>query len=293
MTNRITDIKVSLNEAEEDQLRKEGFLQNPVNLNKRAGGDKIYLWYSTGSGSPITRIQISYSVDMSASLERAGYIKVDKDLNAGTGGDAIYLWYYKGSSEYDIPIVDLFVSSEPQEESQLFLFSWERLACNLNRRSSGLRIYLWVRKEKTAYISDITATADFQGDDELIKSGYVRLDENTNRGAGGKRVFIWYRQTTDSNRALTDLQISTSRHESEELARKHYKQVDQDLNEGAGGVKVFLWFKKQAGSDPIKTATLVIGRIYVLPYERAGVQAIEKSLNSGNDGAQVYLCFYQ
>ncbi|XP_072242969.1 uncharacterized protein [Leuresthes tenuis] len=295
MTGRITEIKVSQNEAEEEQLLKEGFTPNPVNLNKRAGGDKVHLWYKRGSGAGITKIQVSYNDDMVGSMLTNRYMKVDGDLNAGTGGDSIYLWYAGGSSEYDIPIVDLFVSTEPQGESQLFQFGWERLSCNLNRKSSGSRIYLWVRKEKPAYICDITATADFQGDFQLIMQGYIRVDENINRGAGGKRVFLWYRQHPDSQKALTDLQITTTSCEMEKWQRKHYERVDQDLNAGTTGPPVYLFYSKNQSKSnpPIKNATLVIGKGYSLPYERAGVQVIDKNLNTGNDGATEFLCYYQ
>ncbi|KAM4577539.1 uncharacterized protein PAE49_007302 [Odontesthes bonariensis] len=295
MTDSIIEIKVSMNVNEEEQLRKQGFTPNPVNLNKRAGGNKIYVWYKRGSGAPITRIQVSYDEAMTGSLKTNRYIRVNGNLNAGTGGDGIYLWYTTGSSEYDIPIVDLFVSTEPQEESQLFQFDWERLSCNLNRKAGGSRIYLWVRREKPAYICDITATANFKEDHLLIQQGYIRVDENTNRGAGGKKVFIWYRQHPDRQKALTDLQISTNTSEMEKWQRKNYKRVDQDLNEGTTGPPVYLFYCKTGSNcgQPIKTASLIIGKTYSLPYERAGIQVIQENLNTGNDGAKLYLCFYQ
>jgi len=295
MAGSITDIKVSLNEAEEEQLLREGFTPNPVNLNKRAGGDKVHIWYKRGSGAAITKIQVSFNDDMIGSLMTNRYMKVDGDLNAGTGGDSIYLWYAGGCSEYDIPIVDLFVSTEPQGESQLFQFGWERLSCNLNRRSSGSRIYLWVRKEKPAYICDITATADFKEDFILIQQGYIRVDESTNRAAGGKKVFIWYRQHPDSQKALTDLQISTNPSEMEKWQRKHYEQVDQDLNDGTTGPPVYLFYSKNQSKSnpPIKTATLLVKKIGLASYEKAGVQVIQENLNIGNDGAAEFLCFYQ
>ncbi|XP_072242970.1 uncharacterized protein [Leuresthes tenuis] len=295
MTGRITEIKVSQNEAEEEQLLKDGFTQNPVNLNKGTEGYKMYIWYKRGSGAAITKIQVSYNDDMSKSLMTNRYMKVDGDLNAGTGGDSIYLWYAGGSSEYDIPIVDLFVSTEREVECQLFQFGWERLSCNLNRKAGGSRLYLWVRKEKPAYICDITATADFQGDDLLIKQGYIRVDESTNRAAGGKRVFLWYRQHPDSQKALTDLQITTTSCEMEKWQRKHYERVDQDLNAGTTGPPVYLFYSKNQSKSnpPIKTATLLVKKIGLSSYVKAGVQVIEENLNTGNDGAAAFLCYYQ
>ncbi|KAM4575687.1 uncharacterized protein PAE49_006116 [Odontesthes bonariensis] len=295
MTGSIIEIKVSMNVAEEEQLRKQGFTQNPVNLNIGTSGFNIYLWYKRGSGAPITRIQVSYDEAMTGSLKTNRYMKVKGDLNAGSGGDGIYLWYTTGSSEYDIPIVDLFVSTEREVESQLFQFDWERLSCNLNRKAGGSKIHLWVKREKPAYICDITATANFKGDHLLIQQGYIRVDENTNRAAGGKKVFIWYRQHPDRQKALTDLQISTNTSEMEKWQRKNYKRVDQDLNEGTSGPPVYLFYCKTGSNcgQPIKTASLLIKKIGLASYEKAGVQVIQESLNTGNDGAPEFLCFYQ
>ncbi|KAM9738177.1 uncharacterized protein ACNS7B_013608 [Menidia menidia] len=291
MTYVISDIKVSLNEAEEEQFRKEGFLQNPVNLNKGNSGNKVYFWYKSDFGTPITRIQFSINEDRTDTLYRAGYIKVDKDLNAGTGGDTIYLWYYRGSSEYDIPIVDLFVSTDRENEAQLFQYDWERLACNLNRKAGGTRMYLWVRREKIGYVCDITATSDFQGDDNLLKGGYVRVDENTNRAAGGSRVFIWYRQTTDSKKAVREIVVSGPGNKG----TTGYIKLDQDLNQGTTGIPLHLYYTRDdlISPKPIRTISLIVKKTGLKAYEIAGVRVIGTDLNSGNDGDALFLCFYK
>ncbi|XP_061592963.1 uncharacterized protein LOC133457676 [Cololabis saira] len=289
----ITAIDVSLNEGQEEMLRGNGYIQNPVNLEKRSSANPIYLWYKRGSSPGITRVQLSLYDAMTKGLKQAGYQMIDKDLNSRSGGTAIYLWYCCDSTGFDAPIVDFFLSTEPQEEAQLFRLGWERLACNLNRKSSGSRIYLWVKRERPMYLCDIKATKGFDADAELFNNSYIRIDENTNRGAGGPQVFIWYRQKADSSKAITDLQVSTNHSEYQRFEHSGYSLVDQDLNVGTGGDQINLWYKRDGHQAPIKTATLIIGRTYLLPYQRAGVKVIDKSLNTGNDGPKHYLSFYQ
>ncbi|XP_041830200.1 uncharacterized protein LOC121632622 [Melanotaenia boesemani] len=290
----ITELQVSLNKAEEAELRERHFKKLSIDLNKGVGGKEIHLWYKEGNCSPITRIQFSFNTEMSEGLNTAGYHKVDKNLNAGACGNEIYLWYYKGSSVYDIPIVKVDVSTD--DEAQKFKFGWERTACDLNRNAGKQWIYLWLQREKQVYVCDITANNSSAGDQEYFENGYIRVDENTNRGAGGASVFIWYRLTTDPKGGLTDLQISTNDKEYENLQNGNYQPVNQDLNKGTKGKDVFLWYKKAHCDSPIKTITVIFNKELVEPFQHAGVHVIDKSLNSGNGcgcwpATQMFLCF--
>ncbi|XP_047434150.1 uncharacterized protein LOC125003927 [Mugil cephalus] len=274
MTTYITELAVSLNEAEESQLRKRNFQKIYVNLYQGAGENGIYLWYKTGSSGPITRIQFSFTSAMTKGLNNTGYTKIDKDLNAGTEGDNIYLWFYNGSSEYDVPIVSIDVTLT--DDAQKFKSGWERSACDLNRDAGGKMIYLWVKREKPTYICDITATEGFGGDDEHFKNGFIRVDQDTSRGAEGSYVFIWFRLTTDS--------------------KKHgYQMVNIDLNQGTGGNQVLLWYKKDPKCvNPVKDFTLIVGSGFIATFKRAGVVVIDKSLNTGNSSYyDMYLCYYR
>ncbi|XP_041834091.1 uncharacterized protein LOC121635097 [Melanotaenia boesemani] len=296
VTMYITELQVSLNKAEEAELREHHFKKLSIDLNKGAGGKEIHLWYKEENCSPITRIQFSFNTEMSEGLNSAGYRKVDKNLNAGTGGDEIYLWYYKGSSVYDIPIVKVDVSTD--DEAQKFKFGWERMTCDLNRNTGGHWIYLWLQREKQVYVCDITATDSSAGDQEYFENGYIRVDENTNRGAGEASIFIWYRLTTDPKGGLTDLQISTNDKEYENLQNGNYQPVNQDLNEGTQGNDVFLWYNKADCNSPIKTITVIFNKELVEPFQQAGVHVFDKSLNSGNGSGcwpatQMFLCFYK
>lgn len=293
MAKYITRIDVSLDATQEQSLQSQGFKQIPVDLNKGAGGNSIYIWYKCGS-EPITRIQIEFNKEMAAGLANAGYKKVDKDLNAGAGGNIIHLWYFRGSDrKYHTPIVELNVTTDAESEADKFTSGWERLACDLNRGAWGNWIHLWVRREKPTYIHEITATDSYGSDADLFKKGYIRLDEDTNRGAGGAFVFIWYRPTTEAKEALTDLKISTSVEEHQELQQQGYNPVSVNLNDGTSGPLVYLWHKHDEVNIPVQAVNLLLNKDAVKPYEKAGVTVIERSLNTGNDGVPEHLCFYR
>ena len=121
---------------------------------------------------------------------------------------------------------------------------WERLTCDLNRKSGGKWIHVWVKRERQTFVCDVAATDSFSSDEQMLRAGYIRMDEDTNRGADGNYVFIWYRQTIDPQRALTDLQVSTNSSERQVLAQRNDQKVNINLNEGTDSA-VYLWYKIQ------------------------------------------------
>ncbi|XP_030601524.1 uncharacterized protein LOC115791552 [Archocentrus centrarchus] len=288
----ISELQVSLNKTEEYDLHGQGFTKIFVNLNKGAEGNTVYLWYKKGN-TAITRIQISFNNEMTKGLMDAGFHKINKNLNEGTSGDQLYLWYYKGSLKYDVPITDLFVSTQGADEPKIYKQGWERLACDLNRRAGGNWIHLWLKREKPTYIQEIKATNEYAGDDDNFNEGYIRVDEDTNRGAGGPSVFIWYRQTTDPKEAITKMAISTNDDESKNLQSQGYQIVNRDLNEGTKGKEVYLWYKNDTSSPNTKAITLLINASAKQVYEKDGIKVINKNLNSGNHGVPMYLSYYQ
>lgn len=69
--------------------------------------------------------------------------------------------------------------------------------------------------------------------------------------------------------------------------------MNQDLNEGTGGNEVNLWYKKDGSKNPIKAVTVITNQGAVGPYQSAGVNVIEGSLNAGGNGVLIYVCFNQ
>ncbi|XP_033999300.1 uncharacterized protein LOC117493015 [Trematomus bernacchii] len=290
MSCYISELDVSLNEAEEGELTNRGFKKINIDLNKGSGGNFIYLWYKNGSEA-ITKVQVSFNDEMADGLTKACYTKIDKDLNAGAGGSPLYLWFFKGSGEFDTPIVDISVTTDAANEAEKFASGWQRVACDLNRGAGGNWIHLWLKREKQTYICDVDATDSYGSDMDLFQNGYIRVDEDTNRGAGGAYVFIWYRQTTDPEKALENLQVSITEDQYLEYQQQNYQSVDVDLNKGTGGNKVILWYKKR--SNPIKAIGLLVNQDAVKEYPEAGIKLIMGNLNAGNKGNVEHLYFYQ
>ncbi|XP_055088160.1 uncharacterized protein si:dkey-30j10.5 [Periophthalmus magnuspinnatus] len=101
MASYITDIAVSLNQAEEQNLQARGFKKINVSLNP--GGNPVHIWYKKNpEADPITRIQVSFEDGMCDGLINAGYTKVNRNLS--TGGE-VFLWYFSSSTEFDTNIV--------------------------------------------------------------------------------------------------------------------------------------------------------------------------------------------
>lgn len=286
MSKYITDLEVSLSQAEEEQLRKKEFRK--INVDVTQGqGDPIYIWYKRGHKGAITRIQLTHMQDMQQGLISMAYTKIDKDLKAGTSSDPVNLWYYKGALESDVPIVDLCLTTEPHDEAPKFGLSWERLACDLTLKDMGNRVYLWVKRETTSYICAVTATDKFSDDTSYFQNGYVRMDVNTNKGAGGAHVYIWYLLTTDDRKTLRELQISFNDEEYESYEKQGYERVKVNLNKWTASDPQYLWYKNAGPQDAIKAVSLVADPASVEIYKKAGVQVIEKNIGKG---AQ-YLCF--
>ncbi|KAK9963853.1 hypothetical protein ABG768_007014 [Culter alburnus] len=289
---QITKLDVSTSQEEEQILGAQGYHLINVNLNEGARGNQVLLWFKKESGNrPVTRIEFSFIDRMKSGLADAGYEVVNRDLNAGVAGDYIFLWYFYGSTEYDIPIVDLTVSKDANEEPVLLKDGWEKLGCDLNRNAGGNFIYLWVKREKTSYIQEIAATVDFSSDKHMFELGFTRVCEDTNRGAGGQNyVFLWYRRTTDKKKALTALDVSTSLQEESKLQKEGYKKLSVDLNKGTGGNVVYLWYKTE-GDQSIQAMALLINSKAYSEYKKAGINFIEKNLNEGNKGWKMYMAY--
>ncbi|CAL9692160.1 unnamed protein product [Knipowitschia caucasica] len=286
----ITDIEVSLNQADEQQLQGQGFHRINEDLNQGCWGYPVYIWYKRQPGvDPITRIQISFVNKMNAGLTDAGYQKLDKNLIPGS---PVYLWYFKGQTEYDTPIVNLEVSTQANDDALKMKLGLERVGYNLNRSRQWMQ--LWMKREKPTYICDVTATNSFGSDADLFGKGYIRIDDTTNTmwWGGITSNFLWYRQTTDKNKALTNLQISNNTNQNQQWQQQGYKLVNVNLNEGTGGNAVYLWYKKVKGENPVKTL-LLLSQLYGLtPFEKIGATIIQEGVNPSYNGPQRYLCYY-
>ncbi len=292
-THLITKLNVSTTKDEEEILGAQGYQLINNNLNEGTKQNQVFLWYKKECGlKPVTRIQFSFNDNMKSGLADAAYEHVNRDLNAGARGDHIFLWYFYGSTESDIPITSLEISKDAKEEPALLKDGWERLGCDLNRNAAGGNfIYLWVKREKPSYICEITATVDFSSDKQKFDLGFTRVDEDTNRGAGGNKVFLWYRRSTDKSKALTALNVSINFQENVRLQNEDFKKLSVNLNSGTSGNDVYAWYLTEGCEAQIKNIVLLINSNTWTVYQKAGVSFVDKNLNEGNKGMEMYLAY--
>lgn len=286
----ITKLGVSTSKDDEEILGAQGY--QLINVDLGTCKNRIFLWYKKECGMrPVTRIQFSFLDEMSKGLDSAGYEKIDKNLNAVPGGKPINMWYFYGNTEFDIPITNLEVSKDAKEEPALLLDGWERLGCELNRGAVKNLIYLWVKREKPSYISEITASSEFTSDKQKFDLGFTRVDEDTNRGAGGNYVYLWYRRTTDKSKALTALNVSTDFQENVRIQNEGFKKVSVNLNAGTTGNDVYAWHLNEGCESQIKAMVLLINSDACAVYQKAGVNFVNKNLNEGNKGQEMYIAY--
>ncbi|XP_023199802.1 uncharacterized protein LOC111610332 isoform X2 [Xiphophorus maculatus] len=261
MPKFITHIDISLNGDEELWFSNNGYTKLPLDLNKEAGGNDVFLWYKTGDYRAITRIQFSFND-----------------------------WMKKGYTECDVPIVELDLSTNEADDTKKVQPQWERSACDLNRGAGGDWIHLWMKRQHQTYICDIQASDGDISNHELLRQGYTRIDEDINRDSGGPDIFIFYQQTTDEKKAITDLKISTDTKESR-LVKAGYQKVKTNLNDGTRGTPLYLWYKKDETNKPPITFITVVNMMAKEEYVKAGFNVIDTDLNLKNSGHKMFLCF--
>ncbi|CAL1579218.1 unnamed protein product [Knipowitschia caucasica] len=281
----ITGLHVSINFDEKKLLESKGFQQITKNLNEGiAGANSIYLWYKKGDTAPITRVQVSFNEEMAVKL--TGYHKIDKNLNTGTSGKPLYMWFSKTTGDYDVPITDIVVTVDPNSEVAQLTTS------DLNLGTRGKFVYAWLKRERPIYICDVTATATYGQDLSLFSKGYTRVDVNTNMGTrGGAEVFIWYRKTINKELSLVALDVSINQEQAEKLKQLNYNMVGVNLNENTSGSDVYLWFQTKPKLDRVRGLVLLRNSDAVEVYKRGRVTVVERSLNAGNHGDIIYMCF--
>jgi hypothetical protein len=78
-----------------------GFTKYPVDLNKGAGGDFIYLCYKRGVGAPVTGMAVGINTNP-VSQAPDGWTLIPVDLNRNAGGYYVYLYYTKYPGQADV-----------------------------------------------------------------------------------------------------------------------------------------------------------------------------------------------
>lgn len=277
MSKYITELAVSIDTNEAEGLLKRGFKKIPIDLMQDKHDYSIYLWYKKGDSAAITKVQLTYMENMQSGLSKLKYTRIESDLSGGTNKNPVNLWYFKGTTHADVPIVEVEVSIDPENEAMMFSRGWERLACDLTLTNKETKVYLWMKRETPTFIQDIDATGDYSRDVGLLELGYTRVDLIVNTGKEGAPIFIWYLLTTDSSKAVKDIKVSNNKADEEYYVNQDYIRVRLDLNQWCCWDPEYLWYKKISPKDPIKIVTMIPSSSTAV-YEREAATVIKKML---------------
>ncbi|KAF3853092.1 hypothetical protein F7725_013780 [Dissostichus mawsoni] len=206
MTTYISELDVSLNAAQELDLKQRGFNKINVNLNKGAGGYDIYLWYKNGPLA-ITKVQVSFNDEMAVGLTKAGYTKIEKDLNAGAGrlacdlnrnteGNCIHVWLKREEQTY---ICDVIATDSYGSDSDYFQKGYIRVDEDTNRGAGGAYVFIWYRQttDPEKALKDLQVSITDSQHQEYQKQDYQRVVVDLNQGTGGNQVFLWYKKRSN------------------------------------------------------------------------------------------------
>ena len=119
-----------------------GYVKIPVDLNKGAGGEYVYICYSrTASGPPITNVQVFAGSSSSFPIQN-GYTKINKDLNKGAGGKYIYLCYTTANWNCSPPITSLNVAQGSSRHTYPVSAEWIRIDQDCSEEAGGSYNYV-------------------------------------------------------------------------------------------------------------------------------------------------------
>lgn len=122
-----------------------GYSKIPADLNKGAGGEYIYLCYSTASGlgQPITGIQV-FASDRSDFVIQNGYTKIQKDLNKGARGKFIYVCFTRDTMFP--PIAEVGVIQSPKSTVYPGSLEWVRINQDCSHGANGEFTYIMYKR---------------------------------------------------------------------------------------------------------------------------------------------------
>ena len=128
----------------QEKAPDKGYHKIPVDLNKGAGGEYVFICYSTSeetAGPPITNIQVFASKSKDFEIQE-GYEKITKDLNKGAGGLFIYLCYT--TSVVFPPITAIYVIQGPNHRTFPATVEWVRINQNCSEGARFRPEYTYV-----------------------------------------------------------------------------------------------------------------------------------------------------
>ena len=206
----------------------------PYDVNKGAGGDDIFMHFSTTAGAStekpaasdngksegkstvgkaISEVKLiggssSEISSLKSNAKQKGWTVIESNLNAGTSGDVIYLCY-KTSTDGDY-ITGLYLSSTS---------------------NSSLPSSITVGGKRYSL-------CPYEGG-----SHFTGIKGDLNSNAGGEDIHIYYTKDSFSdNRAVTQIWFNAT---SKGAVNKDSSSTPYDVNKGAGGDDIFMHFSTE------------------------------------------------
>lgn len=122
----------------------DGFHKIDADLNKGAGGEFVYLCYSTTvDAQPITNMQVFAGDGPSINIQE-GYEIIWKDLNKGAGGKYLYVCFTR-SAEFR-PIREVSVVQSQGPEVYPPTVEWVRVGQDCSAGAGGYYSYITFKR---------------------------------------------------------------------------------------------------------------------------------------------------
>lgn len=185
----IVDLKVSVAESQEPDLLKNGYERLGCDLNRKAGGDWVYLWVKRQEPTYIYEITATDDFSHDRSLYEQGYTRVDEDTNRNAKGAFVFLWYRR-SKDKSKALSSLDVSSNSQEGFNLQQRGFKQVVKNLNKGTGGSEVFAWSLKEGCQKIQGINLLVNPKARLEYEKGGVEVIEKNLNDGNQGLLMYI-------------------------------------------------------------------------------------------------------
>ena len=126
-----------------DTQPKSGYHKIPVDLNKGARGEYVYICYSTTEKAPpITNIQVFAGTSKDFEIQN-GYERIPHDLNKGARGKYIYLCYTRHAAFP--PVREVNVIQSPRREVYPPSAEWARIDQDCSEGARGEYTYVTFR----------------------------------------------------------------------------------------------------------------------------------------------------
>ncbi|KAI7811108.1 uncharacterized protein LOC130552348 [Triplophysa rosa] len=189
----IVDLSITKDAREEPTLLQDGWERLGCDLNRKAGGNFIYLWVKREKPSYICEIAASVDFTSDKYMFELGYTRVDEDTNRNAGGNYVFLWYRR-TTDKSVALTALNISTSLQEEVKLQSKGFKKLSVNLNKGTSGKDVYAWhIKAGCESQIQAIVLLINSTAFLEYQKAGINFVDKNLNDGNKGWPMYIAYK----------------------------------------------------------------------------------------------------